>query len=78
MSQMRFAITVAGMSLAAAAAGCAVGLLLAPTSGARLRRRLAWSTRRQYQAAGRAYERMVERTVDRAREELKRRTSCVS
>jgi gas vesicle protein len=78
MSQMRFAITVAGTSLAAAAAGCAVGLLLAPTSGARLRRRLAWSTRRQYQAAGRAYERMVERTVDRAREELKRRTSCVS
>jgi gas vesicle protein len=78
MSQMRFAITVAGTSLAAAAAGCAVGLLLAPTSGARLRRRLAWSTRRQYQAAGRACERMVERTVDRAREELKRRTSCVS
>ncbi|HTI40709.1 MAG TPA: YtxH domain-containing protein [Vicinamibacterales bacterium] len=78
MSQMRFAITVAGTSLAAAAAGCAVGLLLAPTSGARLRRRLAWSTRRQHQAAGRAYERMVERTVDRAREELKRRTSCVS
>ena len=78
MSQMRFAITVAGTSLAAAAAGGAVGLLLAPTSGARLRRRLAWSTRRQYQAAGRACERMVERTVDRAREELKRRTSCVS
>ena len=78
MSRMRFAFTVAGTSLAAAAAGCAAGLLLAPTSGAKLRRRLAWRTLRQYQAAGRACERMVGRTVDRAKEELKRRALCGS
>lgn len=78
MSRMRFAFTVAGASLAAGAAGCALGLLLAPASGADLRRRLAKSARHQYKVAGRACERMVERAGDRAREELKRRWLCVS
>ena len=78
MSRMRFAFTVAGASLAAGAAGCALGLLLAPASGAELRRRLTRSARHQYKAAGRACERMVEQAADRAREEWKRRSLCVS
>lgn len=74
MSRMRFALTVAGASLAAGAAGCALGLLCAPASGAELRRRLAWNARHQYKTIGRAWELMVERAAERAREELKRRT----
>lgn len=78
MSRMRFAFTVAGASLAAGAAGCAFGLLLAPASGAELRRRLVWSARRNYRTAERACERIVEQATDRAKEELKRRSLCVS
>ena len=78
MSRVRVAFTVGAASFAAGAAGCALGLLFAPASGAELRRRLARSARRQYKTAGRACERMVERAADRAREELKRRTLCVS
>ena len=78
MSRMRFALTVAGASLAAGAAGCALGMLCAPASGAALRRRLLWNARHQYRTLGRGWELMVERATERAREELKRRTLCAS
>jgi len=78
MSRMKFAFTVASVSLAAGAAGCALGLLLAPASGAELRRRLTWGARDQYKTIGRTWELMVDRAAARAKEELKRRTLCVS
>lgn len=78
MSRMRFACAVAGASLASGAAGCALGLLMAPASGAELRRRLTWKARDQYTSIGRAWELMVERAAEKAKEELKRRASCVN
>lgn len=78
MSRMRFTLTVAGASLAAGAAGCALGMLLAPASGAELRRRITSDARHQFKSMGRNWERMVDRTVERAKDEFKRRTLCVS
>ena len=77
MSRTRFALTVTGVSLAAGAAGCALGLLLAPASGAETRRRFTWHARHQSKSFGRAWDQMVHRATERAREELKRRASCV-
>ena len=74
MTRVRFALTVVGASLVAGAAGCALGMLYAPASGAELRRRLTWSAHDQYRSLGRAWELMVERAAERAREELKRRS----
>jgi gas vesicle protein len=78
MSRMRFAFTVAGASLAAGAAGCALGMLLAPASGAELRRRITSDARHQFKSMGRNWERMVDRAAERAKEEFKRRTLCAS
>jgi hypothetical protein len=79
MSRMRFTFALAGASLAAGAAGCALGLLFAPASGAELRRRLTWGARDQVRSAGRAWELMVDRAAERTREEFKkRRMSCAS
>lgn len=73
MSRMRFALAVAGASLAAGAAGCALGLLCAPESGAEMRRRLAGHARYRYRSTARAWKLMVDRAADRATEELKKR-----
>lgn len=79
MSRMRFTFALAGASLAAGAAGCALGLLFAPASGAETRRRLTWGARHQSRSIGRALELMVERAADRAKEEFnKRRTICAN
>lgn len=78
MSRMRFAFTVAGASLAAGAAGCALGLLLAPASGAELRRRVTSDARHQFTSMGRNWERMLDRAAKRAKEEFKRRSLCAS
>lgn len=79
MSRMRFTFALAGASLAAGVAGCALGLLFAPASGAELRRRLTWGARHQYWSIGRAWELMVDRAAERARDEFKkRRMSCAS
>jgi gas vesicle protein len=75
---MRFAWAVAGASLAAGAAGCALGMLMAPASGAELRRRLTWKARDQYKSMGRAWELMVDRAAEKAKQELKRRASCAN
>lgn len=66
MTRTRFAVALAGASLAAGAAGCALGWFLAPTSDPTTRKR-AWKL-------------MVERARERAIEEIekKRRMSCVS
>jgi gas vesicle protein len=74
---MRFAFAVAGASLAAGGAGCALGLLFAPASGAEIRRRLARRAEDQYGSMGRAWELLVDRAAERAKEEFKkRRVSC--
>ena len=78
MSRMRFAFTLAGASLAAGAAGCAIGLLFAPASGAETRRRLTWGARDQYKSMGRAWELLVDRAAERAKEEFNKRRSCIS
>lgn len=79
MSRIKFTFAVAGASLAAGAAGCAFGLLFAPASGTEFRRRLAWNARHQYGSMSRAWELMVDRAAERAKEELKkRRVSCAS
>ena len=73
MSRMRIVLAVTGASLAAGAAGCALGLLFAPVSGAETRRRLTGHARYQYRSMGRAWELMVDRAAERAKEELKKR-----
>ena len=79
MSRMRFTFALAGASLVAGAAGCALGLLFAPASGAELRRRLTWGARDHIRSAERAWELMVNRAAERAKEEFKkRRMSCAS
>ena len=78
MSRMRFVLTVAGASLAAGAAGCALGFLFAPASGPELRRRLASDARHQFRSMGRNWELMIDRAAERAKEEFKRRTVCAS
>jgi gas vesicle protein len=69
---MRFAFAVTAASLAAGAAGYALGVLFAPASGAEIRRRLAWRTRDEYRSFGRSCERMFDRAAQRANEELER------
>ena len=73
MSRMRFAFAVTAASLAAGAAGCALGLLFAPASGAETKRRLAWRAQHEYRSMGRAWERMFDRATERAKHELKAR-----
>ncbi len=77
MSRMRLALTVTGASLAAGAAGYALGLLFAPASGTETRRRLAWRAQHEYRSMGRSCERMFERAATRARHELQARAERV-
>jgi hypothetical protein len=51
-----------------------MGMLLAPASGAEVRRRLAWWARHEYRAMGRSCERMFERAAEHARHELELRS----
>ena len=78
MSRMRFTFALAGASLAAGAAGCALGLLFAPASGAETRRRLTWGAHDQYKSMGRAWELLVDRAAERAKEEFNKRRSWIS
>lgn len=73
MSRMRFAFAVTAASLAAGAAGCALGLLFAPASGAEMRRRLAWRAQHEFRSKGRAWEQMFDRATERAKHELRAR-----
>ena len=70
MSRTTFFMTIVGVTVAAGAAGAALGLLYAPASGKELRRRLAWRASEEWQSAARAGNRVVGRAVARAMEEL--------
>jgi gas vesicle protein len=72
MSRTKLILAMTGITVAAAAAGCAAGLMFAPASGRELRRRLAWKTGEWRSMAG-ASARLVERAAARAREELRHR-----
>ena len=77
MSRMRLALAVGGASLAAGAAGCALGLLFAPASGTEVRRRLAWRANHKYRSMGRTCERMFERAAALAKHEVQARAERV-
>lgn len=77
MSRTRFAVSFVAASVAAGAVGCAMGMLLAPASGAEVRRRLAWRARHEYRAMGRTCERMLGRAAERARQQLQVRAERV-
>lgn len=77
MTGMRLALSVTGASLAAGAAGCALGMLFAPASGTETRRRLVWRAEHEYRSMGRTCERMLERAAERARHELQARAGRV-
>jgi len=70
MSRMKLAFTIAGASLAAGAAGYALGVLCAPASGEEVRRRLASRARDEWTSVARAAERMIERVAERAKTEI--------
>lgn len=78
MSRTKLALTVAGVAVAAGAAGCALGLACAPASGKELRRRLAWRTQEEWRSAARASGRLIERAFDRARKELEDRKTRIA
>lgn len=77
MSRMKLALTIAGGTIAAGAAGCALGVMFAPASGQETRRRLAWQTEEQWRSVARASGRLLERAATRAREELDTRMTHV-
>ena len=77
MSRMRLALAITAASVAAGAAGCAVGLFFAPASGSELRRRLAWRAEHEYRSMGRACEGMFDRAAELAKRELKARAERV-
>lgn len=73
MSRTKLLMTVAGVTVAAGAAGCALGLLYAPASGTELRRRLAWKSDEQWRTIARASGRLIERVTARAAAEVEAR-----
>jgi len=74
MSRTKLAMTMAGVTLAAGAAGCALALLYAPASGKELRRRLAWDAEERWRWASRAGNRFIGRAMARAKDELESRS----
>jgi gas vesicle protein len=72
------ALTVAGIAVAAGAAGCALGLTCAPASGKELRRRLASRTQEEWRSAARSSGRLLERAFARAWKELEDRKTRIA
>lgn len=72
MSRIKSALIIAGVTVAAGAAGGALGVMFAPASGTETRRRLAWRTE-QWRSVARASERLLARAAAFAREELENR-----
>jgi gas vesicle protein len=77
MSRTKFVITLAGITLVAAAAGWTLGMLSAPASGKELRRRLAWRADEELKCVSRAGRAFLNRAAARAKEELERRRARI-
>ena len=73
MSRVRTVLTISGAVVAAAAAGCAIGLMVAPASGREVRRRLGWRFTDQWRSLSHSCDRAVDRVTDRAKRELEER-----
>ena len=78
MSRVKTILTMTGIAVAAAATGCAVGLMIAPASGRELRRRAAWQVAYRWRAVSHSCERTFERMAACARREIEDRTTEVS
>jgi gas vesicle protein len=78
MSRTKLVIAMVGVTMAAGAAGCALGMLAAPASGKELRRRLAWRAEEQCRGAARASRDFIRRAFDRAVAELESRRKGVT
>ncbi|MBI3047619.1 MAG: hypothetical protein HYY76_04845 [Acidobacteria bacterium] len=70
MSRTKLVLALAGVTLAAGAAGWAFGLLSAPVSGKELRRRLAWRAEEECRGASKASRAFLGRVVSRAKAEI--------
>jgi gas vesicle protein len=73
MSRTKLVITLAGVTLVAAAAGWTLGMLSAPASGKELRRRLARRAEEELKGISRAGRAFLACGAARAKEELERR-----
>lgn len=78
MSRVKTALTITGVIVAAAAAGCAVGLMVAPTSGHELRRRVGWRAADRWRTVSHSCERVLDRVADRAKREIEERKRQVA
>lgn len=78
MSRTQLAFTVAGVAVAAGAAGCALGFTFAPASGKELRRRLARRTQEEWRFASRSSGRLLDRAFARAWKEIEDRKTRIA
>lgn len=73
MRRVKRAVMVAGLSIAAGAAGYALGLVFAPASGAETRRRWTRHVGDEWSSMSRSAERMFERISASAKREIDER-----
>jgi len=71
MSRMKLTMAVTGVTLAAGAAGYAMGILLAPASGAETRRRLSRRAEDEWIDLSRSCTAVIDRATGRAKEALR-------
>lgn len=76
MSRTQRSFLVAGVAVAAGAAGWGLGMLFAPASGRDLRRRLAWLGEQQVKTFSLTAERLLNDVTVRAASEIARAKSC--
>ena len=69
MLRVKTVLTMTGVVLAAAAAGCAIGFMVAPASGQEIRRRIGWRVTDQW----RSLSRSCDRAADRAKRQIDER-----
>ncbi len=78
MGRIKRAMMVAGFSIAAGVAGYALGLVFAPTSGAKTRRRWTRRAGDEWSSMSRSAERMFERISACAKREIDERMRQVA
>lgn len=79
MSRTQGSFLVAGVAVAAGAAGCALGMLLAPASGKDLRKRLTWMSEQQWKTFSHTAERFLnDVTVSAATEIARAKSYCAA